>query len=334
MRLLRVVLAVLALVLPLGRGANAVTALASSNGRIAYLCTRSADRLCVMDADGKNIAVLPAARSPAAAPIWSTNGGRLLVESAHGATLIAGNGRLVRTFPRGTQFTVSWRTGEISFATSRGIMLGALRGSRPRTVVRGEVFDPALSPDGSKIVWADSSGYLDLLDVASASKRQVLRDPSRIAEAPTWSPDSKWIAYYANPTDPVLELWVMRSDGSGKRRLVSNGGQFDPNSSYDWPIVWSPNGKELAYTGEDHGQVEVYVVDVSSGHRRQLASSFSDAATPSWSPDGKTIAFVSNHDHTNLRMGALEIYRVSADDKRLRRLTFNQTDDSVPVWRP
>lgn len=49
---------------------------------------------------------------------------------------------------------------------------------------------------------------------------------------------------------------------------------------------------------------------------------------PAWSPDGQTIAFVSNRD------GNMEIYAVSPDGSNLRRLTSHEADDWAPAWSP
>lgn len=49
---------------------------------------------------------------------------------------------------------------------------------------------------------------------------------------------------------------------------------------------------------------------------------------PAWSPDGQTIAFVSNRD------GNMEIYAVSLDGSNLRRLTAHEADDWAPAWSP
>jgi TolB protein len=62
----------------------------------------------------------------------------------------------------------------------------------------------------------------------------------------------------------------------------------------------------------------------SRPERRQRVSDWA----PAWSPDGRTIAFVSNRD------GAMQLYAVSPDGSNLRRLTHGEADEWAPAWSP
>ena len=67
-------------------------------------------------------------------------------------------------------------------------------------------------------------------------------------------------------------------------------------------------------------------MDADGGNRRNLTNDpFSDRE-PSWSPDGKHIAFVSNRD------GNFEIYVMDADGGNQHNLTNNPHDDTDPAW--
>ena len=54
-----------------------------------------------------------------------------------------------------------------------------------------------------------------------------------------------------------------------------------------------------------------------------------DDEYPSWSPDGKQIAFQSNRQSDNF-----QLYVMNADGKNIRRITFNENEDETPVWAP
>ena len=73
---------------------------------------------------------------------------------------------------------------------------------------------------------------------------------------------------------------------------------------------------------------EIYVMDADGGNQRRLTNNRAHDASPSWSPDGKRIVFVSHRD------GNGEIYVMNADGGNPQNLTNNPDDDSSPSWSP
>ncbi len=85
-------------------------------------------------------------------------------------------------------------------------------------------YDPAWSPDGSKIVYADSEfGPTEIMvyDIATRTTRRLTTSPAGVYnQRPTWSPDSRQIAFKSNLSG-IWQIWVINADGSNMHN-VSN----------------------------------------------------------------------------------------------------------------
>ena len=93
----------------------------------------------------------------------------------------------------------------------------------------------AWSPDGTRIAFWRLTASVGSIVVVNADGRgeRTLTSPREEAADPAWSPDGEWIAY-TRETDNLdsPEIWVMRADGSQKRKLVS--GPFGQVIELDW----------------------------------------------------------------------------------------------------
>ena len=118
-------------------------------------------------------------------------------------------------------------------------------------------------------------------------------------DGPEYSPDGKYIYYNASETG-TMQLWRMKPDGSAKEQIT-----FDEYNNW-FPHV-SPDGKWIAFMSfispvapDDHPlykKVMLRLMPVNGGSPKVIAYLFGGQGTintPSWSPDSKRIAFVSN----------------------------------------
>ena len=157
---------------------------------------------------------------------------------------------------------------------------------------------------------------------------------------PTWSPDGKRIAFTSSEDRDVAvghwQIYVMNAGGGNPRNLSNT--DFD-----DSDPTWSPDGKRIAFTSSttdgdilvELGVVEhrhwqqIYVMNADGKNPRNLSNTDFDEWDPSWSPDGKRIAFVSIKD--GFGMG---IYVMDTDGNNKQRLTDNLSDEWDPSWSP
>ena len=136
---------------------------------------------------------------------------------------------------------------------------------------------------------------------------------------------------FVSKRDGNPEIYVMDVNGKNQQRLTNN-----PND--DWCPSWSPDGKRIVFFSDRDGHVhakhgwstdEIYVMDADGGNQQRLTENRVDDRSPSWSPDGGRIAFVSERD------GNSEIYVMDTDGGNPQNLTNSPFfDDRHPSWPP
>jgi Tol biopolymer transport system component len=108
--------------------------------------------------------------------------------------------------------------------------------------------------------------------------------------APRWSPDGSKVAFVrlrnVQTKKLTSEIYVVRRDGTGLRRITHGARDFFPS--------WSPDGSRLAFARSPRrGQVPPQVYTVGAGGRglHRLVAAASWSSIPAWSPDGRELAF-------------------------------------------
>ena len=109
----------------------------------------------------------------------------------------------------------------------------------------------------------------------------LLTPESQHAPTSAFSPDGKEVAYWF-AGDTTWELRVANADLSDARTLATSGGWFDP-------IIWSPDGKSLAFTSTAASYGDVWVVSLDSPNpvARQVTHAAGLALPEQWYPGGK-----------------------------------------------
>jgi len=157
------------------------------------------------------------------------------------------------------------------------------------------------STDGKKLIFTGQrKNQYDIwaVDIASKKETQLTNTPT-LDDSPEFSPDGKWI-YFNSVRTGTMKLWRMKPDGSNQEQVT-----FDEYN--DWFPHFSPDGKWIVFLSfpketnpTDHPwyqKIYLRLMPASGGVPKNIAYVYGGQGTinvPSWSPDSKRIAFVSN----------------------------------------
>jgi len=159
---------------------------------------------------------------------------------------------------------------------------------------------------------------LALLVVLAASVTALAGCGSGGSTSPDIAFMSSRSGYYA--------IFVMSADGKGERQLTDREGAPPEGESVFWQIdpAWSPDATKIAFASARTGSPHVYVMHADGTGTKQLTSGKGNDTHPTWSPDGKSIAFVRDED----------IYAMSSDGANPHRISDINAQESDPAWSP
>lgn len=130
---------------------------------------------------------------------------------------------------------------------------------------------------------------------------------------------------FVSERDGQADIYAVRPDGRGARRLTEA-------ASHDYPAAPAPDGRSLLVVsaqGEGQEQRErMVLLPLEGGTGRALGPIAGRVRSPSWSPDGRWLAFES--DSASFR----DLYRVQADGRGLVRLTNDAEGNFEPAVSP
>ena len=124
------------------------------------------------------------------------------------------------------------------------------------------------------------------------------------------------------PASPVYRLIVADADGENASVMVES----------EKPLLspaWSPDGRKLALTlSKGRGDLDVYILDLSTQVLTRLTSGPSIETEAAWSADGKSVYFTSD------RGGAPQVYQMTPGESRAQRVTFEGPYNARPRISP
>ena len=212
----------------------------------------------------------------------------------------------------------SWLTGFPDVVVSHvfeGRMSHPARGND-----RDHNFLPAFSPDGTQIAFnsnRDDNNDIYVANVDGSDVRRLTNNPA-IDTSPTWSPNGRQIAFTSDRTG-APQIYVIGADGTGLRRLTYE--------TYCDRPTWSPAPfNEIAYSSKTGPGHDIKVMDLAGDEPRQLTFGQGSNESPSYSPNGRHIAFSSTRGS-----GTKQIYTIGRDGNGLRRVTTTGNNE-MPSW--
>lgn len=225
------------------------------------------------------------------------------------------------------------------------------RGLR-RLTGSGRAFGPTWSPSGRIIAFAQRvpsarlpfTASLWAMEASGSRARRLLPSSEGQQDLPaSWSPDGSLLAFTRMRYDPQTNsfasaIYVVRPDGSSLRKLTDRGS--DP--------AWSPDGRHIAFVTDrdENGQLsygdreffanELYVMDADGRRSARLTRTKSlNERSPSWSPDGRRIAFQRGRVIDSAE--GMVVLVVNIDGTCTRRIAADpklRTWYARPTWRP
>ena len=199
---------------------------------------------------------------------------------------------------------------------------------------------PAFSPDSRQIAFASTRAgnwQIFVMDIDGKNVTQITTGPMQ-AIHPSWSPDSSRIVYSTlGSKSQQWELWTIQL-ATNERRMIGYG--LFPS--------WSPRreGDRIAFQRpRQRGSrwFSIWTLDLVDGEARRVTevavSSNAALLWPSWSSDGKRIAFASIMEPGNPlartgRSGRTDVWAVDADGSERQRLTDGTGINLMPFWGP
>ena len=192
-------------------------------------------------------------------------------------------------------------------------------------LLRENASQPAVAPGRNRLAFRDDDPAhlgLDILDLRT--NEQIELTTHSEDSTPVWSPDAGQIVFASD------------KEGDRKWRIYVISPAEVRGEGQQWALgqmpAWSPGGldsSQIAFRGCDQrgDNCGLWTMEPGGFHQAPLTTDASDTS-PSWSPDGSQVAFISS------RAGNWEVYILDLATQQVRRMTNHPATDVAPAWSP
>jgi len=207
----------------------------------------------------------------------------------------------------------------------------------PLTSQTTSMVSPHVSPDGSRVIFVEPSGSLDIASVSlETAVPQRLIATERNESMPGWALNQPMLAYVTDRSG-APEIWVRAPDGVS--RPIVTARDFPPNTT-QWFMspALSPGADRVIYGRIGHGETagsstsHIWISSVSGGAPVPVTNDSASAEFPgAWSPDGAWFAYL------RIQNGKIDIMKIKTSGQAspiLLKGEIDHTNSSVPIWSP
>src|SRR5579875_3147247 len=336
-----------------GRGSHSAPRWSPDGGKLAFVSrgNNGKDQIFVMSSSGEAVRQVTHLESGAHSPCWSPSGDQICFASVLpiDAQIVSeevawfddhpeADGSVGRMKKQATLLSRFDGRGYVDHRSHLFLIGVAGQDAEPRQITDGDFDDsrPSWSPDGKLIAHCSQRGAdterslgsnIWTFDVDTGELLRVTREPMGVSGQPSWSPDGKFMAFYARPDIANYgyqdcHVWIVPRVGGDMRDVSAHldqtcavSVQHDYIAPSPTSPAWSPDGLSVRFIAADRGDQAIFSVDREGGPVERLTEAGWVVVDVQYATDGHLLAVASTPSQP------FDLFTVSANDGSLQRLT-------------
>jgi Tol biopolymer transport system component/DNA-binding winged helix-turn-helix (wHTH) protein len=322
---------------------NSAATISPDDRQIAFLRSSGGQSLIVVtDADGRNERILARRNPPqnftGVGISWSPDGKNIAVAAREGEngrievlaiSLADGSARRIGKQDWGSVSNLTWDSdghglllivSSSSFARRSEIWFVPFPGGEPHKITRdlNQYYGPTMSMSAHNelaVIHVEAESEIRLAPQGDVSRARVALQSAASRyegiDGLAWTPDGHLL--YATYVDDAETIWEMNSDGSNRRQLTSNIGDF-----VDREMKVTSDNRFIVFQSSRSGNFQIWRANRDGSNLKQLTSG-GTSTHPSLTPDGRSIIYVAE------REGKAMLWRIPIDGGQAIQLTSNNS---------